>query len=75
MHTIIIEENSNTKKNKKKQKNSNLRRDYINGYLRLISDYFGPNPVYTAKLFNRRFRIPKVMFSWIMNEIVAYDSY
>lgn len=42
---------------------------------RLLADYFVENPVYTAREFRRRFRMPKELFLSIVERVERSDDY
>ncbi|XP_035842621.1 putative nuclease HARBI1 isoform X2 [Helianthus annuus] len=52
-----------------------IRRDHIQGHECLYRDYFAENPVYSANLFRRRFRMSRPLFLRILNEVVANEPY
>lgn len=56
------------------------RRKYINrhrqeGHDNLMRDYFCEDPVYSDKLFRRRFRMKRELFLRIVNAVEAHDMY
>ncbi|KAJ0824976.1 putative harbinger transposase-derived protein [Helianthus annuus] len=52
-----------------------IRRDHIQGHECLYRDYFAENPVYSANLFRRRFRMSRPLFLRILSEVVANEPY
>ena len=53
-----------------------LDRDRDGGHARLYKDYFDQtNPVYTAKLFRRRFRMKRDLFNRIRIGVMDYDDW
>lgn len=42
---------------------------------RLLADYFVENPVYTAREFRRRFRMPKELFLSVVERVERSDDY
>ncbi|KAE8896831.1 hypothetical protein PF005_g21073 [Phytophthora fragariae] len=53
----------------------NAKRDHADGHRRLYLDYFGSDPVYNARLFRRRFRMPTRVFDRLMNGVLEMDDY
>jgi hypothetical protein len=47
----------------------NLARDFDDAHARLVADYFAVDPVYPARYFERRFRVPRELFDRVFNEI------
>jgi hypothetical protein len=55
---------------------ANVDRDREAGHDRLYKDYFDPiKPVYKAKEFHRRYRMPRELFLVILNGVRDYDDY
>ncbi|CAL5390252.1 unnamed protein product [Camellia sinensis] len=52
-----------------------IRRDRRQGHDRLFADYFATNPVYSATIFRRRFRMRRPLYLQILNAIEAHNSY
>ncbi|XP_028112490.1 uncharacterized protein LOC114310638 [Camellia sinensis] len=52
-----------------------IRRDRRQGHDRLFADYFATNPVYSATIFRRRFRMRRPLYLRILNAIEAHNSY
>ncbi|XP_028098907.1 uncharacterized protein LOC114298518 [Camellia sinensis] len=52
-----------------------IRRDRKQGHDRLFADYFAANPVYSATIFRRRFRMRRPLYLRILNAIEAHNSY
>ncbi|XP_028065514.1 uncharacterized protein LOC114268531 [Camellia sinensis] len=52
-----------------------IRRDRRQGHDRLFADYFAANPVYSATIFRRRFRMRRPLYLRILNAIEAHNSY
>ncbi|CAL5337435.1 unnamed protein product [Camellia sinensis] len=50
-------------------------RDRRQGHDRLFADYFAANPVYSATIFWRRFRMRRPLYLRILNAIEAHNSY
>lgn len=40
-----------------------------------MRDYLGPNPVFDETLFQRRYRLPSVLFRRLLSDIPAANSY
>ncbi|XP_042978992.1 uncharacterized protein LOC122309547 [Carya illinoinensis] len=57
------------------QRRKFIRRDHVQGHERLFRDYFAENPVYPSNLFRRRFRMSRLLFLRILNEVESYDPY
>jgi len=53
----------------------NKRRNYHERHVRLLEQYFGPFPVYSANDFRRRFRMRQQLFHKVMTAVTAYDSF
>ncbi|KAI3827348.1 hypothetical protein L1987_01421 [Smallanthus sonchifolius] len=58
-----------------RQRRKFIRRDHIEGHERLFRDYFAENPVYTPKLFRRRFQMSRPLFLRILNEVESNEPY
>ncbi|KAF5451832.1 hypothetical protein F2P56_026897 [Juglans regia] len=58
-----------------RQRRKFIRRDHIQGHECLFRDYFSENPVYLSNLFRRRFRMSRLLFLRILNEVEAYEPY
>jgi hypothetical protein len=56
-------------------KAANIDRDHAGGHQPLWRDYFMSNPVYSAKLFRRRFRMSRRLFHKVLNAVVSQDPY
>ncbi|GAA0183814.1 hypothetical protein LIER_31163 [Lithospermum erythrorhizon] len=52
-----------------------INRDSIDGYNRLIRDYFGESPVYNQRIFRRRFRMQRELFNRIKDAVEAHEQY
>ena len=52
-----------------------IHRDRFAGNLRIVADYFADPPVYSAKLFRRRFRMSRELFLRIVASVEAHDDY
>nr|PNR61608.1 hypothetical protein PHYPA_000031 [Physcomitrium patens] len=52
---------------------ANTDRDFEEGYRRIFQDYFADHPIYSSKLFRRRFRMHPELFLRIMNVVKAQD--
>ncbi|XP_041025468.1 uncharacterized protein LOC121265862 [Juglans microcarpa x Juglans regia] len=52
-----------------------IRRDHIQKHERLFRDYFTENLVYPSNLFQMRFRMSRLLFLRILNEVEAYEPY
>ncbi|KAF4127734.1 hypothetical protein GN958_ATG23100 [Phytophthora infestans] len=53
----------------------NKRRDFRARYERMVEQYIGPNPIYNADDFRRRFRMSKTLFVCILDGVLTTDSY
>lgn len=56
-------------------KSANIERDRVGGHIRLMVDYFDPNPRFGAKTFRRRFRMLKGLFHRICSDLEQHDEY
>lgn len=56
-------------------KSPNLPRDHAAGHQRIFDDYFGEHPVYTDRLFRRRFRMSKRLFLRVLDAVCQDDPY
>nr|XP_025880464.1 uncharacterized protein LOC112938633 [Oryza sativa Japonica Group] len=52
-----------------------IHRDRFAGNLRIVADYFADPPIYSAKLFRRRFRMSRELFLRIVASVEAHDDY
>ncbi|KAH9607977.1 hypothetical protein KSS87_009667 [Heliosperma pusillum] len=52
-----------------------IERNREDGHQRLYNDYFAPNPVYTDKMFRRRFRMRRPLFLRVVNGVQAANDY
>ncbi|XP_022031153.1 protein ALP1-like [Helianthus annuus] len=58
------------------RRRTQIMRDRAAGQQRLMQDYFGEEPVYDAKIFRRRFRMSKRLFTRITNDMEEdYDYF
>jgi hypothetical protein len=53
----------------------NLPRDFEAGYNRLFCDYFSENPVYPDHIFRRRFRMRRLLFLRITEDVQEHNDY
>ncbi|KAE9338378.1 hypothetical protein PF008_g12096 [Phytophthora fragariae] len=53
----------------------NKKRDPASRHLRLLQQYFGPDPIYDEGDYRNRFRMRQQLFQRIMEGVVATDSY
>nr|XP_024391393.1 uncharacterized protein LOC112289904 [Physcomitrium patens] len=53
----------------------NTDRDFEEGYRRIFQDYFVDYPIYSSKLFRRRFRMRRELFLRIINGVKAQDPW
>ncbi|XP_040998153.1 uncharacterized protein LOC121244196 [Juglans microcarpa x Juglans regia] len=58
-----------------RQRRKFIRRNHIQGHERLLRDYFAENPVYPSNLFRMRFRMSRLLFLRILNEVESYEPY
>jgi hypothetical protein len=56
-------------------KSANLVRDFDGAYERICKDYFGENPLYPEKIFERRFRMSRNLFLRITSAIREQNPY
>ena len=56
-------------------KRRNIDRQDQEGAVRIYKDYFSEEPTYSDELFQRRYRIPRVVFLRVHNALLAYDRY
>lgn len=54
---------------------ANTDRDFEEGYRRIFQDYFADHPIYSSKLFKRRFCMRRELYLRIMNGIKAQDPW
>jgi Plant transposon protein len=47
----------------------NLACDFDDAHAWLVADYFAVDPVYPARYFERRFRVPRELFNRVLNEV------
>ncbi len=52
-----------------------IRRDRASADARLHSDYFGAEPLYNDRMFQRRFRMSKELFLNICSDLQKHDRY
>ena len=65
-----IEQERNKGGNSKVGKASNLNR-FRTDYDKLLKkDYFGENPIYSSAMFRRRFRMRRLLFEKILDDLV-----
>ena len=57
------------------RRRAQVMRDRAAGQQRLMDDYFGEEPVYDAKIFRRRFRMSKRLFTRITNDMEEEYDY
>jgi hypothetical protein len=57
------------------KKRANIDRGREDGQERILKDYFGKDPVFLPKMFQRRYQMQRSLFLRIMHEVCAYDSY
>jgi hypothetical protein len=53
----------------------NLERNREDAFGRLVEDYFSANPTYSEEKFRRRFRMRKIVFERIVQEVQHQDAY
>jgi hypothetical protein len=53
----------------------NINRERAKYDALFYDDYFSPTPVYGARHFRRRFRMPRELFEKIMHDVANYDSF
>ena len=68
---IASRRNSIQKKWKGRVKGSRTKR---RGESTWIADYLGSNPIYNARDFRRRFRVPRVLFRKLCDDLLLYDE-
>ncbi|XP_050286616.1 uncharacterized protein LOC126725756 isoform X1 [Quercus robur] len=58
-----------------RKRRSYIRRNHLAGHERLYLDYFADSPVYSEKVFRRRFRMSRTLFLNIISKVEAHDPY
>jgi hypothetical protein len=53
----------------------NLKRNREDAFARLVEDCFSANPTYSEEKFLRRFRMRKIVFERIVQEVQQQDAY
>ena len=78
---IYLKLNENSEKGNLQQKAprrgkaQNIERGHAEGHNKIFADYLCNDPVYTEKMFQRRFRMPSSMFKRITNDLEAHYPY
>ncbi|XP_042400761.1 uncharacterized protein LOC121990750 [Zingiber officinale] len=58
-----------------KQRRAFIRRNRLEGHIRLFNDYFVDASIYPPNIFRRRFRMNRDLFPRILNNVENYESY
>jgi hypothetical protein len=52
-----------------------LNRDFEGAHNKLFDHYFGDNPFYAERMFERRFGMPRAVFSRVFDELKTTDAF
>lgn len=58
-----------------KRRRTFIRRNPLEGHIRLFNDYFADAPVYPPNIFRRRFRMNRDLFLRILNSVESHEPY
>jgi hypothetical protein len=53
----------------------NLNRDFEGSHNKLLAHYFGDNPFYSERMFERRFGMPRAVFSRVFDDLKTTDAF
>nr|GEY96122.1 protein ALP1-like [Tanacetum cinerariifolium] len=59
----------------KRQKRTNINRDYYGARERLVAAYFSDNPMFSASVFEDRFRMSRSLFKGIVEEVTLHCAF
>jgi len=72
---LAMEEERSTLHSPSKRRRTFIMRDRLQAGKDLFLDYFAERLLYSHKYFRRRFRMSRLLFCRIQNEVVAHDIY